>query len=69
AVEIPVLVAVAGSDRVVVPAAERAVAARLPRSVLLEIEAARHEILKERDDLRALFWAGFDRWCQAALGL
>ncbi len=69
AVEIPVLVAVAGSDRVVVPAAERAVAARLPRATLLEIEAARHEILKERDDPRALFWAGFDRWCQAVLGL
>ncbi|MCW0182886.1 MAG: alpha/beta hydrolase [Zavarzinia sp.] len=69
AVDMPVLVAVAGSDRVVVPAAERAVAARLPRSNLLEIEAARHEILKERDDLRAQFWAGFDKWCQAALGL
>lgn len=63
AVDIPVLVAVAGSDRVVIPAAERAMAARLPRATLLEIEGARHEILKERDDLRARLWTGFDRWC------
>ncbi|MCF4165486.1 alpha/beta hydrolase [Zavarzinia compransoris] len=62
AIDLPVLVAVAGADKVVRPAAERAFAARLPRATLVEIEAARHEILKERDELRGRFLAALDDW-------
>ncbi|MFA5120563.1 alpha/beta fold hydrolase [Zavarzinia sp.] len=62
-VETPVLVAVAGADKVVRPEAERRAAARLKHATLAEIDGSRHEILKERDVIRAAFWSAFDLWC------
>lgn len=62
AIDLPVMMAIAGADKVVKPAAERAFAARLPRATIVAIEAARHEILKERDDLRRVFLAALDDW-------
>ncbi|PWR18811.1 alpha/beta fold hydrolase [Zavarzinia compransoris] len=67
AIDVPVLVAVAGRDKVVRPEAERAFAARLPNGTLLAIGDARHEILKERDELRRRLWDEFDLWCDRAL--
>lgn len=62
AIRRPVLTVLAGRDRVVDNRLIRAFAARLPRGELVEIADARHEILKERDELRAAFWMHFDRF-------
>lgn len=62
AITCPLLTVVAGRDRVVDNRLIRAFASRLPRGELVEIGDARHEILKERDELRAAFWAAFDRF-------
>ncbi len=67
AIELPLFFAVAGADKVVRPDAQRRVAARLKRAQVLDIAGARHEILKERDELRRQFWAGFDGWCDRCL--
>ncbi len=60
AIDIPVLMAVAGADQVVSPQAQRTAAARLRQVTLAEIDGSRHEILKERDYLRAQFWTALD---------
>lgn len=62
AIDLPVLVAIAGADRVVKPEAEQAFAARLPQGQMVVIDTARHEILKERDALREQLWRKFDDW-------
>jgi lysophospholipase len=59
-VRVPTLVIAAGQDPVVsTPAIER-FAARLKTGAALVLPSARHEILMERDDIRASFWAAFD---------
>jgi len=65
AIDVPVMLAVAGADQVVSPAAQRRAATRLRRATLVEIEGSRHEILKERDEFRGRFWAAFDSWLQS----
>ena len=60
AVDIPVTIVIAGDDRLVVNAASRAAAARLPQGRCTEIPGAFHEILMETDDRRAQFWQAFD---------
>ena len=44
------------------------VVARLRRGEHFTIAGARHEIMMETDDLRALFWEGFDRLARGVLG-
>ncbi len=60
AIRIPILLAVAGTDRIVDPATTLQAAVRLPAADFVAIDEARHEILKERDPIRARFWAAFD---------
>lgn len=60
-VRIPVLVATASEEQLVDNKSHAIVAAQLPNATHIVIEGARHEILMERDDLRAQFWAAFDR--------
>ena len=60
AVRIPVAVVIAGDDRLVVNAASRAAATRLPQGRCTEIRGAFHEILMETDDRRDQFWRAFD---------
>ncbi|WP_158596231.1 alpha/beta fold hydrolase [Oleomonas cavernae] len=67
AIDVPVMLAVAGADQVVSPAAQRHAATRLRRATLVEIEGSRHEILKERDEFRGQFWAAFDDWVRCAV--
>lgn len=56
----PTLVVAAGADPVcATPAIER-FAARLKAGHAIVIPGARHELLMERDDIRAQFWAAFD---------
>ena len=66
-VRIPVLLACAGEERLVINAASRAAAARLPRATLLEIRGSRHEILMETDAVRQRFWTAFDALADVAL--
>ncbi len=60
AIDTPVLVVQAGADRLVDNEIQRAFAERLPEGSLIRIEGARHELLKERDELRNRFLAAFD---------
>ena len=60
AIEIRALVIGAGRDRVCDTEATRAFAARMPHAEYVEIEGAQHELLMERDPLRAKWWAAVD---------
>ncbi|HWF64904.1 MAG TPA: alpha/beta hydrolase [Rhizomicrobium sp.] len=54
------LVIGAGRDRVCNTGAIRAFAARMPHGEYVEIDGAQHELLMERDPLRAKWWAAVD---------
>ncbi|HEY6579152.1 MAG TPA: alpha/beta hydrolase [Rhizomicrobium sp.] len=56
----PCLVFGAGRDRIVDTEAVRQFVRRLPRGGYVEIADAEHEILMEKDSIRAQFWAAFD---------
>ncbi len=58
---IPILVASAGQEQLVDNASHDAVVALLPDAQHITIQGAKHEILMERDELRAPFWAAFDQ--------
>lgn len=57
---IPILVATAEREQLVDNAAHDAVVAQLPDARHITVPGARHEILMERDEMRAQFWAAFD---------
>jgi lysophospholipase len=57
---IPILVASAGEEQLVDNASHDAVVEQLPNATHITIAGARHEILMERDEFRAQFWAAFD---------
>jgi lysophospholipase len=61
-IETPVLMIRAQKDRIVSRKAQEALSAQLPHSRLMVIPGARHEILKETDALRTVFWKAFDRF-------
>lgn len=54
------LIVAAGADRVVGNEGIRKLARRVPGIALTFIPNARHEILCERDEIRAQFFAAFD---------
>jgi lysophospholipase len=56
------LVIGAGADRIVLTEQTRAFAARLPNARYLEIAGAGHEMLMERDAIRAQWWAAVDEF-------
>lgn len=66
-ISIPVLIAVAGEDVLVDNAAVKRAADLLPDCRFLEIAGARHEILMEKDAVRARFWEAFDQLTEEAL--
>ena len=51
----------AGQEQLVDNASHDAVAALLPEAHHITIQGAKHEILMERDELRAPFWEAFDQ--------
>jgi len=55
----PVLIVASGRDRVVSTDAARNFADRIPNVSAVVLDAARHELLLERDPLREQFWAAF----------
>jgi lysophospholipase len=61
-IKTPVLMICAQNDRIVSRKAQEGLSAKLPGSQLMVIAGARHEILKETDALRAVFWQAFDRF-------
>lgn len=58
--DVPVLAFSAGDDRVVSTPAIHRVLSALKTSLVVPLAGARHEILQERNAIRALFWAAFD---------
>jgi len=60
----PILIVGAGRDQLVDTSALAPLAHRLPRVRLVVIEDSMHEILKERDEIRARFWEAFDTFIE-----
>jgi lysophospholipase len=50
----------AGKDRICLTPQAKAFAARLPAAQYLEVPDGEHELMMERNLIRAEFWAGFD---------
>ncbi len=65
AITCPVLVLLAGDDRLVDNRATRRFAARLPHGTLVEFPGARHELLREHDAHRQMVWDEVDRFLTA----
>ena len=59
-IEVPILVVIAGGDRIVDVASQRLMSQRLPNCQHLLVDGSHHEVLMETDDRRAQFWAAFD---------
>ncbi len=64
-IQMPVLIAIAGADRLVDNAAIRQFARRLPCGQVLEFPGARHELLNEVDTHRLALWAAIDQFLEA----
>ncbi len=60
AVKTPTLMAIAENDRIVSRKAQETLCARMPFCTTRLIRKARHEILKENDDVQQQFWQAFD---------
>ncbi|PNG27884.1 alpha/beta fold hydrolase [Methylocella silvestris] len=63
----PTLIVAAGADAVVDTPAIEAFASRLKAGRCITLRRARHEILIERDPVRAQFWAAFDAFIPGSL--
>ncbi|MGH6815801.1 MAG: alpha/beta fold hydrolase [Hyphomicrobiaceae bacterium] len=61
-VGVPILFFLAGDDRIVAPRPIENFAARLKLGTLVLLPGAQHEILQERDEIRARFWSAFDAY-------
>lgn len=66
AVKIPVLIASAEDDSLVSNHAEEHLAARSTAIQVVDMPDARHEILMEKDPVRACFWTAFDALLERA---
>ncbi len=62
-VPVPVLVAMAGADRIVSNRAIETLAVGMKMVTSIRLPGSRHEILMERDIFRDPFWAAFDAFC------
>lgn len=67
AISQPVLMVGCGRDSIVSTPAIAAFARRLPRGSYVEIPAAKHELLHERNEHRNRFWAAFDEFIATGL--
>lgn len=64
-IAMPVLIALAGADRVVDNKAMRQFAHSLPQARIVEIPGAAHELLRENDQRRSMVWAEIDRFLES----
>ncbi|MCF8534325.1 MAG: alpha/beta hydrolase [Reyranella sp.] len=67
-IDLPLLLMTAGEDRLIDPASHGPIVARMRHAEHFTIANARHEIMMETDDIRALFWEAFDRLAKGVLG-
>jgi lysophospholipase len=67
-IDLPLLLITAGEDHLIDSRAHAPIAARLRHGEHFTIAGARHEIMMETDDIRALFWEAFDRLAKGVLG-
>jgi len=63
---LPVMIATAEEEKLVENEAHTRIAGLLPNCEHINVEGARHEILMEKDNKRAQFWAAFDRLLERA---
>ncbi len=68
-IDLPLVMISAGQDPLVEPLSHAPVAARLRHGELFTVAAAKHEVMMEADEYRALFWEAFDRLARGVLGL
>ena len=61
-IKVPVFIASARQDKLVLPDAHERMGAKLPNGQVLKIEESEHEILRERDFIRTEFWSAFDQF-------
>jgi lysophospholipase len=59
-IKVPLLMLAAGDERLVSTPAAEALARRLKNADCVVLPGARHEIMMERPEIRARFWAAFD---------
>jgi lysophospholipase len=65
-IETPVLLISAALDKIVKPGADMQLISRMKRGSFALVKAE-HEIMMERDDIRALFWGFFDAFVAAKI--
>jgi lysophospholipase len=61
-IDIPITIVQAGADRLIDNARQKTFGARVPRCAFHVIDKARHELLKENDQIRRQFWSIFDNF-------
>jgi lysophospholipase len=61
-IKIPILMVNAGSDKIVSVSAQQSMCSKLRQCRSIVIPGARHEILKETDAIRSIFWNEFDQF-------
>jgi lysophospholipase len=61
----PILMVIAGNDKIVSIKAQKKISTMMPNCELKEISDARHEIFKETDAVRSIFWREFKRFINA----
>ena len=61
----PILMVIAGNDKIVSIKSQKKFCTMLPNCRLKEISGARHEIFKETDAVRSIFWREFNRFTHA----
>lgn len=62
AIKTPILMVYGSQDHVVSQRAQQEICRRLPDCTCIAIDGARHEILKETDEIRNLFWTLFEQF-------
>jgi lysophospholipase len=67
-IDLPLVLISAGQDPLIESATHDAAAARLRHGEHFTIAGAKHEVMMETDDLRALFWEAFDGLANGVLG-
>ncbi len=69
AIGVPTLVVSAGSDKVVRPLATERFVRNMRLGSEIVLPGAKHEVLMERDAIRAAFWAAFDSFIPGSMEL
>jgi lysophospholipase len=67
-IQLPLVLISAGDDPLIDSRTHDTVAARLKHGEHFTIAGAKHEVMMETDELRALFWEAFDRLAKGVLG-